>query len=47
MANCEEGFSILSAKPLVNFHDITVLKEFRGQGLTQHLFDYVEKIALE
>ena len=24
-----------------------MLKEFRGQGITQYLFDYVEKIAIE
>ena len=47
LANCVEGFSTFSAKPLINFHDIVVLKEFRGQGLTQHLFDHVEKIAKE
>lgn len=47
LANCVEGFSTFSAKPLINFHDIVVLKAFRGQGLTQHLFDYVESIATE
>lgn len=47
LANCVEGFSTFSAKPLINFHDIIVLKEFRGQGITQYLFDYVEKIAIE
>ncbi|MGB1263533.1 MAG: GNAT family N-acetyltransferase [Cognaticolwellia sp.] len=47
LANCVEGFSTFSAKPLINFHDIVVLKAFRGQGLTQYLFDHVEKIARE
>ncbi len=47
LANCVEGFSTFSAKPLINFHDIVVLKEFRGQGLTQYLFAHVENIALE
>lgn len=47
LANCVEGCSTFSAKPLINFHDIIVLKEFRGQGITQYLFDYVEKIAIE
>lgn len=47
LANCVEGFSTFSAKPLINFHDIVVLDAFRGQGLTQHLFDHVEVIAIE
>ena len=47
LANCVEGFSTFSAKPLINFHDIVVLEPFRGQGLTQYLFEYVEKIAIE
>jgi len=47
LANCVEGFSTFSAKPLINFHDIVVLKSFRGQGLSQYLFAYVEKIAIE
>jgi GNAT superfamily N-acetyltransferase len=46
LANCVEGFSTFSAKPLINFHDIVVLESNRGQGLTKHLFDYVEKIAI-
>lgn len=45
LANCVEGFSTFSAKPLINFHDVVVLKPYRGQGLTKHLFAYVEKIA--
>lgn len=47
LANCVEGFSTFSAKPLINFHDIVVLKEFRGRGLTTYLFDYVEQIAID
>ena len=47
LANCVEGFSTFSAKPLINFHDIVVLGAYRGRGLTQYLFDYVEAIAVE
>jgi GNAT superfamily N-acetyltransferase len=47
LANCVEGFSTFSAKPLINFHDVIVLKSYRGQGLTRHLFKFVENIALE
>ena len=45
LANCVEGFSTFSAKPLINFHDIVVLELYRGRGLSQYLFDYVEAIA--
>ena len=47
LANCIEGFSTFSAKPIINFHDVVVLKEFRGQGLTKALFSHVEAIAIK
>jgi GNAT superfamily N-acetyltransferase len=47
LANCVEGFSTFSAKPLINFHDIVVLEHYRGKGLTQYLFDHVEAIAID
>lgn len=47
LADCVEAFSTFNAKPLINFHDIVVLAQYRGQGLTQYLFDYVETIAKE
>jgi GNAT superfamily N-acetyltransferase len=47
LANCVEGFSTFSAKPLINFHDIVVLKHYRGKGLTQYLFDHVEALAID
>ena len=46
LANCFEGFSTFSCKPLVNVHDICVHKNFRGMGLSQKLLEKVESIAL-
>ena len=45
IANCVVGFSTFAAKPLVNFHDVSVVKAFRRQGITNLLFDKVEQIA--
>jgi len=47
IANCVIGFSTFNAKPLINFHDIAVIKAYRGQGLTRVIFDKVESIAKE
>lgn len=45
--NCVEGFSTFKCKPLLNIHDCGVLKEYRGLGLSQKLFNEAEKISRE
>lgn len=45
LANCFEGFSTFACKPLVNIHDICVIKEFRGLGLSQKLLVKIQEIA--
>ncbi|TRX57028.1 GNAT family N-acetyltransferase [Thalassomonas sp. M1454] len=45
ICNCVEGFSTFKAKPLLNIHDMGVVSEFRGKGLSQLLMDKVEQIA--
>lgn len=45
LANCFEGFSTFACKPLINVHDIVVLKDFRGNGISQLLLKKVEDIA--
>ena len=35
LVNCFELFSTFSCRPLINIHDMIVLKNFRGQGLSQ------------
>ena len=47
LVNCFEAFSTFSCKPLINIHDIAVLAEFRGLGLSQLMLTEVEKIARE
>lgn len=45
LINCFEAFSTFSCKPLVNIHDVMVLKEYRGNSLSQKLLERVEEIA--
>lgn len=47
LVNCFEGFSTFACKPLLNIHDICVLKNYRGIGLSQKLLKEVECIAKE
>lgn len=45
LVNCFEGFSTFLCAPLLNIHDIFVLKKYRGNGLSQILLKKVEDIA--
>lgn len=45
LINCFESFSTFSCKPLVNIHDIVVLKKYRGNNLSQLMLREVEEIA--
>lgn len=47
LMNCFELFSTFACKPLINIHDIVVVKKFRGQGVGQKLLAKVEAIAKE
>jgi len=47
LINCFESFSTFKCKPLLNIHDIMVIPEFRGLGISQLLLQQVEKIARE
>lgn len=47
LANCFEAFSTFACKPLVNIHDIVVLKKYRGHGVSQRMLEKIEEIALE
>ncbi len=47
LVNCFEAFSTFSCKPLINIHDIAVLAEFRGLGLSRMMLTEVENIARE
>ncbi len=43
--NCFETFSTFKGKPLVNIHDVIVIKDFRGLGLSQLMLNKVEEVA--
>ncbi|MCE0460583.1 GNAT family N-acetyltransferase [Pseudomonas uvaldensis] len=45
LVNCFEGFSTFACRPLVNIHDVAVMKAFRGLGLSQQMLRKVEDIA--
>jgi ribosomal protein S18 acetylase RimI-like enzyme len=45
LANCMLGFSTFACKPLVNVHDLTVLKAYRGLRIGEALLGEVERIA--
>ena len=45
LVNCFEAFSTFKCKPLINIHDVVVVDEFRGLGLSQKMLSKVEEIA--
>jgi ribosomal protein S18 acetylase RimI-like enzyme len=45
LVNCFETYSSFKGKPLVNIHDVIVVKAFRGLGLSQLMLEKVEDIA--
>jgi ribosomal protein S18 acetylase RimI-like enzyme len=47
LVNCFGGFSTFKCKPIVNIHDVVVLREYRGCGISQKMLDVVEEVARE
>lgn len=47
LINYLEGFSTFKARPLFNVHDVVVKADYRGQGLSRKLFDFVFEAAKE
>jgi len=47
LINCFEAFSTFKCQPLLNIHDIVVVKEFRGLGISQLMLTKVEEAAKE
>lgn len=46
LINCVTGFSTFACKPLVNIHDVVVLEQYRGLGLSTKMLEFVEQKAL-
>jgi len=46
LMNFIEGFSTFKCKPLMNIHDVVVLPEYRGKGLSSKMMTAVEAFAL-
>lgn len=47
LANCMIGFSTFCASGVLNVHDLTVAREFRGKGVGGALLEAVEQEALD
>jgi ribosomal protein S18 acetylase RimI-like enzyme len=47
LVNCFEAFSTFQCKPLINIHDVIVVEEFRGRGISQLMIAKVEQLAQE
>ena len=45
LINCFEVFSTFQCRPLINIHDVIVIAEFRGLGISQLMMKEVEGIA--
>ena len=45
LINCFTVFSTFKCQPVINIHDLAVLKEFRKQGISQLMLEKVEDIA--
>ena len=46
LANCFEMFSTFRCQPLINIHDMLVLPEYRGRGISGKILEKVEEIAV-
>jgi ribosomal protein S18 acetylase RimI-like enzyme len=40
-----EGFSTFACKPLINIHDVVVIEEYRGRGISKKMLARMEAIA--
>ncbi|SHM66821.1 Acetyltransferase (GNAT) family protein [Pseudomonas asturiensis] len=45
LVNCFEAFSTFACRPLVNIHDVAVIAQHRGKGISQKMLAKVEEIA--
>jgi ribosomal protein S18 acetylase RimI-like enzyme len=46
LVNCFEGFSTFACKPLLNIHDVIVIPDYRGRGISKKMLNKAEEIAI-
>jgi ribosomal protein S18 acetylase RimI-like enzyme len=46
LVNCFEGFSTFACKPLLNIHDVIVISDYRGRGISKKMLNKAEEIAI-
>ncbi len=46
LINAIMGFSTFKCQPLINIHDLAVIKTYRGQGISQALLSKLEELAV-
>ena len=46
LANCFESFSTFACKPLINIHDLVVVENYRGNGISHIIMNKIEEIAI-
>ena len=46
LVNCFEGFSTFACKPLLNIHDVIVIADYRGLGISKKMLNKAEEIAI-
>jgi len=47
LTNCLQSFSTFKCKPLINIHDLAVVKKYRGLGLSTRMLEKVEEVAIQ
>jgi GNAT superfamily N-acetyltransferase len=47
LVTCFEGFSTFACKPLLNIHDVIVISDYRGRGISKKLLNKAEEIAID
>ena len=46
LVNCFEGFSTFACKPLLNIHDVIIISDYRGRGISKKMLNKAEEIAI-
>lgn len=46
LANCFQQFSTFQCKPILNIHDLIVLAQFRGHGISKQLLQAAQERAI-